>query len=1023
MTISDVSIRKPLSVLMLTLTVLVLGIFFLNRLSVDLLPNIIYPKIRIIVKWKGASPQEIEENIVKKIEPSVATTEDSILVISSSIEGDSLIEVYFEFGKNMDVALADTRAKLDLVRKDLPMDIEEPMIFKADPSQLPILDIAIYSKTKDERWLRWWAENDLANHFLGIPGLGAVVASGGKEREIQVIFNNQKLQNYELSTAKVLEMLRSENIDSPAGLMTANNKDFSVRLLSKFNNTSEIENVILLNNEGRVVKIKDVAKVIDIHEEQRVITRFNQAPCVLLSFMKQPTANTVEVASNIEKKARELKSSKIIPDDIDFKVASSQAYYIQTSINNVGTSAVIGGICAMIIILLFLHSIKRTLVIAVAIPISILASFILLGLADVTLNMFSLGGLVLAVGMLVDNSIVMLENITRHQKQHSNSVEASRKGSREIMSALFASTLTTLSAIIPFFFIKGLSALLFRDMVVTIIAALIVSLLISFTVVPAIAAHFFKSKDNEPEDMEEKFFMRGVIKVYHLFLERALRYRTIVIFAAAILLIAGLFMMQNMGRIFLPQIDDGRVTVKMKMPVGTPLNKTNAAAKKIEQTINSMPGVMTVYTMVGGYWKSKNVYEKANEMEITIQLVEKQKRPFKTKVFMKKLQKNLKALASENFSSANIKVIPSRLRGIMKISTSDIDIRLIGPDIELLYEVAAEIEKKIKNVPGVMNPDISLDMSRPEIHVLLNRQKLSDYGLTAKNVSDVLRTSIYGQVDTYFTDKNLDMDFPIRLIRDLREMKDIRAVEDILLYPQSGVELRLKEVATVIESSGPVQIDRKNQVRFISVTADAGDRNAGLITKDIKKILTGITLPANYRIEYGGEDEAASESSGQLFIVILLGLFLVFVVMTVQYESLIDPIVIMTTAPLAVIGAFSLIAVTNTPFSSMVFLGLILLVGIVVNNAIIMVEFINEKKKEKGIHLTVAITSAAVLRLRPILMTTITTSAGVLPLALGWGEGLEMLQPLAITIIGGLASSTLLTLFVIPCVYSVMRGR
>jgi len=835
MTISDVSIRKPLSVLMLTLTVLVLGLFFLNGLAVDLLPNIIYPRVRIIVNWRGASPLEIEENVSKKIEESVATTEDAILVLSSSIEGNASIEVYFEYGKNIDVALADTRAKLDIVRKDLPVDIEEPMIFKSDPSQLPIMDIALYSKTRDERWLRWWAENELASHFLGVPGLGAVVASGGREREIQVVFNHQKLQNYELSTARVLEMLRGENIDSPAGLLTAKNKEFSVRLLSKFKNTGDSENLVLLNNEGRFVRLKDVARVVDVHEEQRVSTRFNMAPCVLLSFIKQPAANTVEVADNIEKRARELKARKIIPDDIDFSVASSQAYYIRTSINNVGASAVVGGIFAMIIILFFLHSVKRTFVIAVAIPVSIVASFILLGLAGVTLNMFSLGGLVLAVGMLVDNSIVMLENITRHQKRHESAVEASRKGSREIMSALSASTLTTLSAIVPFFFINGLSALLFRDMVVTIIAALIVSLLVSFTVVPAITAHFFKRKKDTPAGGEEKCIMRLVIRAYQALLGRALRRRAVVLGAAALLLITGLFLMRNMGRIFLPQIDDGRITVKIKMPVGTPLRDTDAAARKTEKLIKGLPGVKTVYAMAGGYWQSKTIYEKANETEITVQLVDKHTRPLPTAAFMKKLRNKLKALASMDFPSAKVKVTPSRLRGIMKTSTSDIDIRLIGPDIDVLYRAAAAIENKIRGVPGIVNPDVSLDMSRPEIHVLLNRRKLSDYGLTAKNVSDVLRTSIYGQVETFFTDRKLDMDFSIRLMRDPGEMDSISAIENILLYPRSGAELRLKEVAAVRESSGPVQIDRKNQARFISVTADAGGRNAGLIVRDIKK--------------------------------------------------------------------------------------------------------------------------------------------------------------------------------------------
>ena len=1020
MNLSDISIKRPVGVFVLTLMVVVLGVFFLRGLSVDLLPRITYPLVRIIIDWKGASPEEIEENILKKVEASVATTEDAIQVISSAIEGNGSIEVYFEYGKDMDVALADTRAKLDLVRNELPSDADEPKIYKADPSQLPILDIALSSETKDERALRDWAENDLSNYFLGIPGLGAVVTSGGRVREIQVLFDQEKVQKYELSAEKILNLLRAENVEFPAGKISDTEKEYSVRLLAKFKDASEIGDIIVANREGRFIKIRDVADVSDSYEEQRVLTRFNGKPCVTLSFLKQPNANTVEIVSKINKRAKELIKKKIIPDDVNYAVASSQSYYIENSVKNVGSSAVVGGILAMLTIWFFLHNIKRTFVIAIAIPVSILGTFILMGFSDVTLNIFSLGGLVLAVGMLVDNSIVMLENITRHQTDAANPMNAAHIGSKEVTSALIASTLTNLAAIIPFFFIKGIASLLFRDMVVTVTVAFIISLFVSLTVVPCLSAHLFKNKKEADDDSFNKKVIEKGIAVYRKVLKGVLRHKFIVISGIVVLFVASLLLVRSSGKEFLPQVDDGKISIKVKLPVGSALEKTDAVVKKLEAVINTIPGVKKVYSMVGGYWQRRNVYEKANESDIAVELAEKSKRPLPTGTVIKKLQKQLK----ENpIQGAKIKVMRTPLRGIKKTSTSDVDIRIRGYNLNKLYEIAKDIQGEIKDVKGLENLDVSVDFSRPEIHIFLNREKLNDFGLTAKEVSDVIRTSVDGLVGTQFTDKERNVDYDIRVLADPLIISSKEAIENTPIYPPSGVEVKLKEVADIEVSEGPVQIDRQDQVRLIEVTGDAGGKNVGKITDEVRKRLSNFELPGGYFLEYGGEEEAAKESNLQLIIVIALAVFLLFVVMAVQYDSLIDPVIIMVTLPLALIGAFLLLAITKTPFGATVFLGLILLVGIVVNNAIVLVEYINQLRKEKNFAVYDAVIEGASLRVRPILMASLTTIVGLLPLVFGWGEGLEMLKPLAITVVGGMSVSMLLTLFVIPCVYTVFHRK
>lgn len=1020
MTLSDISIKRPVGVFVLTLAVAVLGFFFLRGLSVDLLPKITYPMVRIIIDWKGASPEEIEENILKKVEASIATTEDAVQVISFAIEGNASIEVYFEYGKDMDVALADTRAKLDLVRNELPLDVDEPKIYKADPSQLPIIDVALSSDAKDERTLRDWAENDLSNYFLGIPGLGAVVTSGGRVREIQIVFDQKKVQRYELSTAKILELLESENVEFPAGRISDTKKEYSVRLLAKFKDPAEIGEIIIANREGRFIRIKDVAQVSDSYEEQRVLTRFNGKPCVTLSFLKQPNANTVEIVSKINKRAKELIKKKVIPEDVNYAVASSQSYYIENSITNVGSSAVVGGILAMFAIWFFLHNMRRTFVIAIAIPVSILGTFILMGLADVTLNIFSLGGLVLAVGMLVDNSIVMLENITRHQSEAVNPMEAAHIGSKEVTSALIASTLTNLAAIIPFFFIAGIASLLFRDMVVTVTVAFIISLFVSLTVVPCLSAHLFKNKKEADEDSFNKKMIEKGTTAYKKLLSGVLRHRGKVIAGIVLLFLLSLLLVRTAGREFLPQIDDGKITVKVKLPVGAALEKTDAVAKKLEAMIKPLPGVEKVYSMVGGYWLKRNVYEKANEADITVELVKKSKRPVATGAVIKKLQKKLK---DDPIQGAKIKVMRTPLRGIKKTSTADIDVRIKGYNLNKLYEIAQDIQERIKDIKGLSNLDISVDFSRPEIHIFLDREKLSDFGMTAKNISDRARTFVDGLVATQFTDKERNVDYDIRVLADPMVISNKEALENTSIYPPSGVEVKLKELAKVEVAEGPVQIDREDQVRLIEVTGDAVGANAGKITDEIKKRLRNFPLPAGYFLQYGGEEEAAKESNLQLLIVIALAVFLLFVVMAVQYDSLIDPLIIMVTLPLALIGAFLLLAITRTPFGATVFLGLILLVGIVVNNAIVLVEYINDLRKEKHLPVFDAVIEGAALRVRPILMTSLTTIIGLLPLVFGWGEGLEMLKPLAITVVGGLAVSTLLTLFVIPSIYTVVHRK
>ncbi len=1013
MNLSKIAINRPIGVLVWTIAIIVLGGYFFSSLSVDLLPRITYPLVRIIIDWKGASPNEIEENILKKVDANVATTEDAIQVLSSAIEGTATIQVFFEYGKNMDVALADTMAKIDLIRNSLPPDVEEPKVYKADPSQLPILEIGFNSIEKSERDLRNWVENELSNYYLGIPGLAAVVALGGKVREIQIVFDQNKVQQYELSTEKILNLIRLENTEYPVGRIENISGEYTVRLLSKFESITEIENLIVANRELREIRIKDIAKVLDANEEQRVITQVDGVPSVVLSFLKQPNANTVSVVDEIIKQTNDLTKKGIISKEISNKVISNQAYYVGNAISNVKTSAVFGGLLAAIIIWFFLYSIKRTVVILIAIPVSFIGTFILMGLFGTTLNIFSLAGLLLAIGIVVDSSVVMLENITRHQQNKNlTAKDAATLASAEVTSPLFAATFANLSIIVPFFLISGISSLLFRDLVITLASALLFALLVSLTVIPSLSASF-KSNSDTTENWNT-IFINKITHFYKKILIITLRFRFSVILFVLVLFVLSLFLLNTLGKEFLPQIDDGKITIKASLDIGMPLEQTKNVVKQVEDAVNKNSGIKQIYSMIGGYWAGRNVYQKSNFADIQVELVEKSKRPLSTDELVKKLRKYFKKNPIEK---TNLKIMKTRLRGIRKTSTSDIDIRVKGKEFNRLFSIAEDIRSKIDGTLGLHNLDISVDFSKPEIHVKPKREKLNDFGLTANDLFKVLRTSVDGTIGTEFTDKEQDLNFDIRVMANPSSITNKEQLEQILLYPPAGRTLKLKEVADVIYSTGPVQIDRDNQVRLISVTADAIGRNVGKVVQDVKQKLDKINLPEGYYIEFGGDEEAAKDSNLQLLIVIALSIFLLFVIMATQYDSLKDPVLIMITLPLALMGAIFLLAALSIPFSIVVFLGIILLVGIVVNNAIVLVEYINQLKLKSG-PLQSVIIEAAATRVRPILMTSLTTIIGLFPLIIGQGEGLEMLIPLGITIVGGLGLATFLTLFVIPIMYT-----
>jgi len=1025
--LADWSIKHPIGTTMLVSVVIVLGVYFLSNLQVDLLPKLIYPQIRVFVSDTGVDPLVMEETITRVLESRLATTQDATKVESSSTEGRASVTLSFDYGKDIDLALRDASTKLDQARSSIPIEADPPVIFKLDPSQIPIFEIAISSKTLDLVRLRRWCQEELTNYFLTVPGVASIDVAGGLEREVQVIIDQKRLQGYGLSVTEVLRAIRDANVNQTGGRVTAGRKEYLSRTQGKFASVEEIREVpIRVRGQGgeQRIKLRDIARVEDSHQEQRIFARLNDVPSVKVSIQKQPNANTVQVNEGLKKKLEFLRENNILPSGVSVKIINDQSYYIENSLSSVSDAALIGGLLAMAVVGFFLGSWRRTFIIATSIPIAILATFVMMGLGDLTLNIISLGGLALGIGMLVDNSIVMLENISRHQKDHPDPVEAAHYGSNEVVSAVVASTTTNLASVLPFLLISGLAALFFKELILTISFAIIASLLVAITLVPMLSAMLFKyeeehHKKRSPMVLRVEAWLLALNKQYRSLLLWTTKHRLIVMGTLVLVFVGTLMLFSRLGSEFLPYMDDGRIRIRAVLPPSTSVTRTNELSKQLEDVVRTMPVTESVFTVAGGYIFGRGTAEFSNRAGLDIQLVPLEERTISSNEWIGMINKKIAAL---QVPEAKILVSKSQIRGIRTSSgESDVSVKVQGPDLNVLNTVSNEILARIRGINGLTNLDKSFEEAKPELQIEVDRERAAELGISIRDIGETVRTAIDGTIASKYTEG--DRDYNIRVLLDRREVRNLQNVQNLIVYPQIGPPTTLQSVARVKEGIGPVTINRENQNRIIEVTGDVAgtDRSLGDVNADVHERLRNMEIPEGYSILFGGQEETIRENNRVLTTIILLAIFLVYVVMAVQYESLLNPFVILTTIPFALIGVILALAITGIPVGATVMLGVILLAGIVVNNSIILVEFIEILRREQGKEKVQAVLEAGPLRLRPILMTTMTTVVGMLPLSLGIGEGSEVLQPLAVATIGGLLVSTLISLLVIPNVYLILH--
>lgn len=1012
------AVYHPIGVIMLALAVIVLGVFALGRLAVDLLPQIIYPEVQVRVVDPGVPANIMEDRVTRQLEEQLAITEDAIGVQSRTNEGNTSIELQFDYGKDIDIALRDASTRLDRAKRYLPTTIDPPFVFKRDPSQIPVAEFIVSSASIDPIELRDWVDYDFAKQFLNLPGVAAIEVGGGLVREIHLLPDQERLAASGLSLDEVVGQLQRGNVELPAGRLTMERRELGGRTAARLQTVDEFAALPVRLQDGSTVRLDDLMQVMDTHADERIKVRLNGTPGVKVSVQKQPLANTVAVVDAVKERMAWLKQNALLLPGTEILGVDDQAVYVRNALGSATSAAISGTLLAMVVVYLFLGNLSRTLIIGSAIPLAIMVTFVMMGLGGLTFNMMTLGGLALGVGMLVDNTIVMMENIQRHQGGGGSRIEAGAHAAREIFSAIVASTTTNLAAVLPFLFISGLIGLLFRELIFTISAAILASMAVAVTVVPALAVRARGGQSGRLR-LAVDDFVDALQRHYAALLDWLLGRRWAQAVLVLLLLAAFVLTLPVFGgaQEFLPNMDDAQVQVYLTADPGVSVEEMDRGAQRLEQLFRQQPEVLSTFASVGGFVFGRSQRESSNSGSIMIQLVPKQQRTLGIDAWIMKMQQQV---AQQELAGVRVRMRNRGIRGIrIGSGDDDLSIRIQGTDLDELAEIADEVVDHLKRLPGLRNVMHSAEERRQELAITLDRERAALLGFNAESIGRTLQRAMEGEVVTDFIANDRSIDVRLRLPR--RQVDTPRALEELVLYTGSGKPLRLGDLAHVDLMAAQAEIRRDNQRRVVEITASLKPGTSlSEAYASIQPVMDATPLPAGYTWYDGGE--LATLIKGRQLGMVLLGLavFLVFVVMAVQYESLRNPLVILFSVPFAATGVAVGLLATGLALSMPVWLGLIMLTGIVVNNAIVLVEYMEIARRE-GLALRAAIVQAARLRLRPILMTTLTTIVGMIPLALGWGEGSEMLQPLAVAIIFGLSVSLLVTLLLIPVVYRLLH--
>lgn len=1083
MSLVKTAVQRPVTVWMFTFAVVLFGMVSLSRLSVNLLPELSYPTLTIRTDYPGAAPAEIEQLVSKPIEESIGVVKGVHTVTSTSKAGQSDVVLEFDWGTDMDMAGLEVREKLDILQ--LPLDVSKPLLLRFDPKLDPVMRYGLGLVSEDEtsqltimdtaslKQMRTYAEEQLKRKLESVTGVASVRVGGGLENEVQVLINQQKTSQLNINIDEVITRLRAENVNASGGRIEDGSQEYLVRTLNQFRTLEDMRDVLIAQRQGKNIRLGDIATIVDAHKERDAVTRFNGFEGVEIAIYKEGDANTVKVAENIKARLDEI--SQGIPEQYQLDLIYDQSRFIGSAISEVKSAGLIGGVLAMLVLYLFLKNIWPTVIISLSIPVSIIATFNLMYGNDISLNIMSLGGIALAIGLLVDNSIVVLENIDRQRQKGLGSKDAAVTGTKQVSMAIVASTLTTMAVFFPLVFVEGVAGQLFRDQALTVTFALAASLVVALTMIPMLAARGKNKDPDAPLDLGPsapvvkpttklgkvfywvrwpfrmlarlvfyyvpfiltsiviftyrllsivlKFLFKPLVwvfnkaynaieVVYQKALGLALKARLMVFGAIVSVALLSLTLLPRLGMELIPPMSQGEFFVELTLPNGSPLSATDAVLEELANFTEKQPGVLRTYSLAGtgslmnaapsqggDHWGKLNVVLAPGSGPETEDAVKAEMRTF--------LQ--TQAGVDSQFGHPELFSFDAPLA-----------IEISGYDLSMLKRYGDNMVELMQDHPRFADVKSSLQAGNPELKIQFDHARLAQLGLNAPDVSKLIAAKVGGEVASQFSVEDRKVDIMVR--NEERQRDSVSDISQLIVNPGSTPSVPLSAVASIDRTIGPSEITRIGQERVVVITANLAFGDLGEAVVDANGLIRELKLPITMQARVAGQSEEMEASFTSLKFALALAIFMVYLVMASQFESLLHPFLILFTVPLAGAGSVYGLYLTGTNLSVVVFIGLIMLAGIVVNNAIVLIDRINQLR-ESGTEKAEAIIEAAHSRLRPILMTTLTTVLGLLPLALGLGDGAEIRAPMAITVIFGLFFAASLTLFLIPIMYSLFDRK
>lgn len=1021
MKLTRVAVSRPVTTIMVFAAVVLFGVVALNKLNLDMLPDIEPPAISVITPYPGASATDVESEVTKYLEDQLSTTPNLDRLESTSKDNLSIVSCVFDWGTNLDVAVNDVREKIDLARPDITEGAKEPFILKFSSSMVPILVVTVTAKESTPDLYRI-LDKQIADPLKRVPGVGAILYEGGVERQINVHFDRQSLEARHLSVQQIRNILRAENLDLPAGTVKAGKQEFQLRVVGRFRSADEIANTVIGSRGDAIIRLRDVARVTDAHEERDQWAWGNGVPGMVMIIQKQSGANTVNVINAIKKRLKKIQTK--LPADIELNIVLDTSDHIYAMINNLIEAALVGGILVVIICFLFLRKLRTSLVVVLTIPLSIVFGCIGLFFMGYTLNVISLMSLAIAVGMVVDDAIVVLENVVRHVDKGDDPKVASVAGASEVGMAVAASTLTIVAVFAPLLLVKGIAGIIFSQLAFVILLTILASLFVSLTLTPVTCSRLLRPQSQVKTNW---FFawserlLNSIEQAYARLLEQTLAHRKLAFSLIIAAFLVSLALIPLIGTEFLPEVDSGEIEVVAELPAGTRGEVTASTTKKIIGLFDELPELNASYGLAGqsrkGLMTAVGFSEGTNIGRVGARLIPKEKRERTAKQIAAYLRPKITTMPeAERVSVRAMSAIQKMFFGGGKA----ISIEVLGPDFREIDSVAQKIKRIVSSTPGAVDVTLSRKKPRPEILIRLDRDKAASLGLNAALVADTLRTNYYGFKDVKFREAGDDFDIELRLKEGDR--RSLSLIGETPVTTLTGRLVKLRNVARIEEGLGPVEIERKNRVRVVRVQAGVEGRVLGGVVRDIRAKIASLDLPPGVSVNWGGEVEEQRKAFRDLTILLVLGIVLVYMVMAGEFEDFVDPFIIMFSVPFAFVGVIWAFVVTATPLNLMSFIGLIMLMGIVVKNAIVLVDY-TKQLREQEMSLHQAVVMGGRTRLRPVLMTSLTTIFGMVPLALSTGMGSEVWNALGITVIGGLLVSGLVTLVLVPLVYAVVHGR